>query len=603
MELWYATPMRLACWGPSPTVVHGDAVLVAPADSPYLYCFDRADGKMRWREPAQATRDSPFVDWFLGVANDGKRDVAIVTGRALRAHALKDGQFAWGARLSESALVHGRGALSETKVYVPTREGLETYSIPGEGRLLAPGVVPWPERSRPGNLLLSREVLVVAAGAGIPDAEGQVNPIQAFFAPEDLERAIEVRRQASPDDASLALEAADLARFLAHDARAEALYAEASKLAAAAADASVVERARQGVYLLWRERGDAAAGKPGRTGDARSAYEAALARAQTAAERVSVRLRLDRLLRDRGLESARLRNLEALAAEAEGERATFDPKEGDLPARAGARFLLAELHQRAGRAADAVRVLQDVIREDGDTTVGAELARARAQRTIDGILDDAGPLPYRPFELEAARRLEEASKGTDPAPFERVLAEFPNANAVPEALLGLAERQRASGAAPAAAASLRRFLGAYPGARGRRARARLARARARRRGLHGAGAGRAGGARAAAARRDVHARRDRLDGAHLRGGDARAAGSRDRAASPGAARPAARGALVPGRGRPGDGLALPGGRPDGRGRRRPADPGERRRRAGGGRPRHRPRAVAQDPLRSRAARP
>ncbi|HVG94984.1 MAG TPA: PQQ-binding-like beta-propeller repeat protein, partial [Planctomycetota bacterium] len=461
VELWYATPLRLPTWGPAPFVVHGDALLASPPDSPFLLCLDRADGKLRWRERSQATRDTVWTDHFLGVANDGQRDVAVVTGRDVRALDMRTGQFVWGTRLSGRGFVRGRGAVSRTRVYVPTTAGLEMCSLQNEGRLVPPGLLPWPQGAQPGNILLTREVLIVSGGYSGASADGVDRPVQAFFDPEDIERRIAARRRGEPTDPVPALEAADLWRLVGQDVRAEALYEEAARLATEAGAKEVAESAREGTYLLWRDRGDAA-GSADRGSEARSAYEAALARAARPAERVAVRLRLDRLLRARGLETARARNLEALATEAEGERARVPDWEGEVLVRPAARFLLAKVHHAAGRPADAVDALQAVLREDGRAVLGLEPAAARATRAIGELVREAGPGVYRRHEEEAAARLAKAAVGSDPAPFEAILALYPNSEAVREAMLGLADRQAAAGSIQAATTTLRRFLTSYP---------------------------------------------------------------------------------------------------------------------------------------------
>ena len=56
--------------------------------------------------------------------------------------------------------MRGRGAVTRSTAYVPTRTGLMRFSLSGEGRLL--GEDPWPEDVRPGNVLPLPRVLVVA---------------------------------------------------------------------------------------------------------------------------------------------------------------------------------------------------------------------------------------------------------------------------------------------------------------------------------------------------------------------------------------------------------------------------------------------------------
>ncbi|MBL9088606.1 MAG: PQQ-binding-like beta-propeller repeat protein, partial [Planctomycetia bacterium] len=461
VDLWYETPIRLSRWAPSPTVVRGDLVLAAPAESEHLLCFDRRDGRLAWRWAAEQD-GHPYVDHFVGVAPGGAAGLAIVTGATLRAVDLATGNPVWGNRFSSGARVRGRGAISGTRVYVPTTEGLDAFSLAGEGRLVAPSPMPWPEGAQPGNVLLTPRVLVVSGGQTLTDeGTGLGSPVQAFFAPDDIEREIAARRAAAPADPGPALESGDLWRLVGRDGRAEAAYDDARRLAEAAGDAAAAEHAREGLLLLDRERGDAALAAR-RTMDARSAYEAALARARTPAERVTLRLRLDRVFAEAGVEAARVRNLVALIAEAEGERAVFDPREGPVPARAAARFRLADLHRGAARVADAVDVLQEVLREDRDARFRGDPAPERAERWIATILAQTGPGAYVRHEAEAARRLEAAAGGDDPAPFEAILREFPNARAVPAALLGLASRELAAGRAADAAETLGRFLSAYP---------------------------------------------------------------------------------------------------------------------------------------------
>ncbi|MFO0933271.1 MAG: PQQ-binding-like beta-propeller repeat protein [Planctomycetota bacterium] len=461
VDLWYETPIRLSRWGPSPTVVRGDLVLVAPAESEHLLCFDRRDGRLAWRWAAEQD-GRPYVDHFLGVAPGGAAGLAVVTGATLRAVDLATGNPVWGNRFSSGARVRGRGAISGTRVYVPTTEGLDAFSLAGEGRLVAPSPMPWPEGAMPGNVLLTPLVLVVSAGQTLTDeGTGLASPVQAFFAPDDIEKEIATRRAAAPADPGPALETADLWRLVGRDVKAESAYEDARRLAEAAGDAAALERAREGLLLVDRERGDAALAAK-RTADARAAYEAALGRARTAAERVALRLRLDRVFAETGVEAARVRNLVALVAEAGDERAVFDPREGPVPARAAARFRLADLHRAAARVADAVDVLQDVLREDREARFRGDPAPDRAERWIATILAQTGPGAYLRHEAEAARRLEEAARGDDPAPFEAILREYPNARAVPAALLGLASREIAAGRAADAAETLGRFLSAYP---------------------------------------------------------------------------------------------------------------------------------------------
>lgn len=466
VQVWFTTPMRLPCWGPSAVVVHGDAVLAAPAEGPFLLCFERADGRLRWRERAEATKDSRNVDQFLGVVNDGKRDLAVVTHRVVKALLLSTGETLWHEALPASspsgdAWARGRGAISKTTVYVPTARGLSRWSLAAEG--LFQGEDPWPAGTRPGNVCLFPDSVIVAAGRYDEgdDAEESARPIQAFYDLREIEARLAARRAAGPNDPVVLLDEADLWRVMRQEARSEPLYEAGRRLAQAAGLATLVERGRRGLYLLRRARGDDLATQRKVT-DARAAFSSALQSAASVAERVEIRIRLDRLFASASLDGARVRNLESLVEEAADARDVLDPEEGDVPVRAAARFKLAEIHRAAGRAADAVDALQSVLEEDGEAVFTGESARARATREIAAILKDSGPEPYARHEREARKRLDAALLGTDLAPFERLLAAYPNASIVPGALLGQADRLAASGASADAAASYRRFLASYP---------------------------------------------------------------------------------------------------------------------------------------------
>src|SRR5262245_28715346 len=213
VELWYATPIRFAAFGPSPPIVHGDVVLAAPADGAHLLCFERADGRLRWRQASEADPrgQSEFLDYLVGVASDGTREVAVTTGRGVRALDMKTGKVAWEGRLEDPGDVpRGRAALTATAVLVSTQRGLARFSVGGEGRYL--GLEPWPEPADPGNVFPFPEVLVVA-GRGRTES-GTTGPIQGFFAWEDLEKALAARRAERPGEPGVLVESADVWRVV-----------------------------------------------------------------------------------------------------------------------------------------------------------------------------------------------------------------------------------------------------------------------------------------------------------------------------------------------------------------------------------------------------
>jgi outer membrane protein assembly factor BamB/tetratricopeptide (TPR) repeat protein len=462
VDLWWATPMRFADWGPAPVVVHGDAVLVAPSDSHYLWCFDRGTGKVRWRQGAESDgRSSDYLDQFLGVHDDGSRALAVLSSLD-RVYALdiRSGKRAWDSPSFERGEVpRGRGAVTGTSAWVSTTRGLLRFDLGGggrpAGRLLSRD--PWPDGAEPGNVLPFPEVLVVTTQGD----QGRRSAMQAFFSPEDLERTLKARKAAAPDDPENAFEVAELWRSVGDEKRAEAEYKEALRLATAAKNEAVATSARQGLQWVERSRGQVfvAQRKPA---EARAAFERALSYATGPGDRIAIRLMLDAVLASLRESAARVVNFEAIVREGESERAQFDLVDGEVPARAGALLAMAALLRSGDRPETAVDALQRLLELEGDATIGGETARARVRREIDAIVAVSGPTAYARHEAAAKARLAEAQDSGDPAAYERILDLWPNASTVPAALLGLAERQAVAGSHAAAAATLRRLVASYP---------------------------------------------------------------------------------------------------------------------------------------------
>ena len=473
VELWWATPMRFSDWGPAPVVVHGDAVLVAPADSEFLWCFDRASGRVRWREHAQSDgTQSDFVDQFLGVVDDGARATAVVTGRdSVRALDLRTGKLVWESPAFERGeSPRGRGALTQTSAWVSTSRSLLRFDLASEGKLVSRDL--WPEGAEPGNVLPFPEVLVVTSQGDV----GRRAAMQAFFSPEDLERTLAARKAASPSDPETSLQVAELWRSVGDEKRAQAEYEQALKLGAAAKDDGVLARAHQGLQWVERTRGQTAAAQH-RTAEARAAFDRALAHAEDPADRTEIRLMIDGLYAANPDVAARVANLEEIVREGEGRNAQFSLADGEVPARAGALLAIAGVLRAAGRPEGAVDALQRLLELEGDATVGPETGRVRARREIAAIVSESGPRAYAKHEEAARAKLAEAQASGDPAQYERILDLWPNATTVPAALLGLAERQAAVVPPTAAVATLRRLVATYPDhPLAPRALARLARA-------------------------------------------------------------------------------------------------------------------------------
>ncbi len=460
VQYWYTAPLRIPSVAPSPPAVRGDYVVVAPTDGTHLYAFDRRTGTMRWRKPYKPGSASGHAQYynkfvhFLGIVNDGKRDVVLTTDLTLHAYQLdsvdeRDGDpepvEVWAA-LAGSLVsgVVGQGAVAGDEVVVPTLGGMQRFSLSKEGKHL--GNHPWPENAEPGNLLPLERVLLVAAR----------EEVQWFYDWEDLERDVAKRRREHPDDPTILIEAAELyLRAGEETERSRKAFHEALRIAQRVAP-EFVKRAQRGLYLSWMlegERAEAVAAK------ASAAYREALQYAQSPVERIHARVRLHDVLQD--LPDERLANLEALIREAGDAEFVFDETAGPQRARTEGMFLLAQAYLDRGEVEPAVGVLQQVLAEAGDE-LDEDSARERARRTIDDIIASFGRAAYRKQEERAKELMRRAADADDVALLDRVIREYPNASTLPAALLARGESLIQNGQPSLAVPSLRRLLADQP---------------------------------------------------------------------------------------------------------------------------------------------
>ncbi len=449
VQLWYDAPVRTPKVAASPPVVVGDTLIVCPTDGLHVHAFDRRTGKLLWRQPYDTSEMAYDVtSHFLGVVNDGKRDVVLLTDYELRARDLRTGRIAWLGRFDPGEdRVIGRGAVAGDDILVPTREGLQRFSLKSDGAYR--GTVPWPEDSDRGNLLPLGRVLVVTGR----------QELQWFYDWAAIERDVQKRRQERPDDPTILLEAGEMyLRGGGETERARKAF-ELAREVARRAKPELEPRALEGLYDTWLLVGDQNAAFPD---EARTAYVKALGFAGKPEQRVRVRMRLERLLRSED-EKARIENLEALVEEAADALAVIDPSDGRVPARAAALLLLAEAHIDGRRPAKAIDVLQRVLKEEREAPLPEGTAGDLAQIAIAEILDDAGPSAYTTHERKARALLDRAIKEEDGDLLDRILEEYPNASVVTDALLERARRRLDAARPLEAAQALRRLLrGARP---------------------------------------------------------------------------------------------------------------------------------------------
>ena len=442
VEYWYEAPVRRPRVGPSPPMIHGDKLVLAPTDSLYLHVFNRHTGELVWRQRHDRREmRSRTLGQVLGIANDGKRDVVVVTDRAVRALDLKTGKTAWVGRfMPEAAEVRGRGMLAGDVAVVPTRAGLQRFSISAEGKFV--GRHPWPSGSASGNVLATGQALLVAAR----------DKLISFYEWEDIEANAERRLREHPDDPSALLEAGELYLRGRQIDRALDAFTRALPLAQKTGKAAII-RARLGLLNTWLTTSDLAEDAT----QALTAARKALAFADTRDQRIRVHLAMH------GLEAldlaTRIDNLQELARIAGDAEAVFDePERGREPVRALARLLIASMYRSGKRPANAIDALQDAIRDDAETVVRGETVTEQAQRTIDDIIRIHGRDVYKAHDA-AARAMYEAAKGDEGLEvLNRLLELYPNAGAVSDALGQRARRRMAKGEATGAADDLRRLI-------------------------------------------------------------------------------------------------------------------------------------------------
>ncbi|MDF1701315.1 MAG: PQQ-binding-like beta-propeller repeat protein [Planctomycetota bacterium] len=449
VQLWYDAPIRAPRHAPSPPIVYGEHLIIAPTDGQHVHVFDKRTGALSWRKPyARGQLAYGVQGQLLGVVHDGRRDVVLLTDSELRARALSDGSTLWRGRFDpEGDRVVGRGAVAGGDVLVPTSGGLQRFSLAGDGAYK--GTHEWPEGAAPGNLLPLPRVLVVTTRSDI----------QWFYDWAAIEREVAKRRRENPDDPTILLEAGEMyLRGGGEIERALAAFQEARRVAERSAP-ELVGRAEQGLYATYLTEGDQRVGAFAQ--QAIVSYRKALVHAGDAEERVLARIRIHRALKDADT-AARVKNLEALVEEAEDAFGRFEVVSEPVPAAAAALLELARLHLATDRPAEAIDALQRILLEQPDAAFPTGPARDIARDTIGDILKRVGPMPYRRHEQRAKAILTKARQDGDSALIEKLLRDYPNAAVVSDALLERARGLVAAEQPLEAARYLQRLLRSTP---------------------------------------------------------------------------------------------------------------------------------------------
>jgi len=341
---WRRAGSMATVWRNGPPIVHEDALLAAPYDSPHLMAFDARSGALRWSmrqtrlclaaDPTGRTRE---VNQLLGV----REGLLVLGGERVAAFEAATGSLASQppARLAWAFPAVGADGLANRWLPAPVLSG-RSVLVPDDrelveldlvtGRRLA--LLPWPTsdgRRLDGNLLVDDGAFFIVDGSGA----------RGYFEWEGLVERARARLAEAPGDAAATLRLASLltrrARSL-HARRREARdLVEAGRLLGegrALLDGLEEPEGRDAaLHSLLRVRADVAraAMDPAR---ARVDLEEALVLAPDSTAAAETRIALQEVLRDRDREG-RLAVLRAIVREDVRERVTvavLRPASGEL---------------------------------------------------------------------------------------------------------------------------------------------------------------------------------------------------------------------------------------------------------------------------------
>ncbi|MEK7467822.1 MAG: PQQ-binding-like beta-propeller repeat protein [Planctomycetota bacterium] len=378
-------------------------VVVAPMDSPFLFCLSAEDGEMHWQwpKPANLRENDPDCRYIIGV----REGVIYLSGESVVAIELKGYKRVWPDRLELDSPPSGRGLVASDGVYIPLRTGLLRLGFrdPSVGKQFWR----WPTAGMAGHVMFVDQAVVTAGNS----------MLTVCYDPAKAKAFLEAEILKNPGSAYLRYRLAICLQAMGDTERAEATLKQALDLAEKRGDEASMAVAESCRRTLFRSRLTAAAAMLRKSDGARRAaeeYEKARPYASTEGEW-----------------------LELLFASAQARRA-------------------------AGDLAGAVAVLQEVIAKHGDQTRdGGDVARLDARRSIDAILA-SGREPYAAAEQEAAGLLARARKDNDPALFEDLLKRFPNSLAAEDASYGAGHARFAASDWPGACDALQKFLKEHP---------------------------------------------------------------------------------------------------------------------------------------------
>ncbi len=388
----YGAPL---CWD--------EKLICDPLDNENVVVLDRGTGEVLRRID---TGSLGHHTQLLGVLDD----TLFAAGRSLVAWDLVANEARWTFSLDAGQAQLGRGQLTRTHVYLPTREGL--LRVPLSGGTVEPH--PWPEDAVGGNVLVRDDVVVVAGSDRITG-----------YAPKDEAYVrLRARIDAAPDDPMPLLDFAEVAFRVGDRDMAIELMDRAVDIGGGFARiVDPLVRAR--LFRDFLQFGDKAL--TGETADAE------------------------------------------LALKMYKQAAQCPP---DADAHVEYRLRLAEALTLTHRFADAIEQYQQIIADAGlrrrmtippdpketDPTPAGQWA----EQQIDVLLKNHGREPYARFERTAQNMLQAGLEHRDLEAIERVIDAYPNALAARQALMVKADLLEQSGQHRRAVRALLQILNRNP---------------------------------------------------------------------------------------------------------------------------------------------
>lgn len=402
----------------NPAIVHDGLVIVAPSDASSIFAFDADSGRLVWK--TEPIADEVKLSHLLGVA----KGRLVATGDRVLLFDIRTGKLVSTWPDSGRALEgYGRGLLAGSRIYWPTRNEIQVLDQ-RTGVLSEPPIKLMEfYRTSGGNLVAADGYLIVAQGDALVVFCQNSRLIDRYR--DEIAR--------SPERAETYYRLARAAEAVGRQELALESYALATKKARNAETidgVALVDAARDHQFhLLTRIAGEAR--------------------------------------RDKKLGEA----LKGLELAARIGRSDTD--------RLNARLLLAEVQLEAGRPADSVKILEQILdderlrgltvaTEDGRRAIRADLLIADR---LTGIVRERGREVYAPFDRRAGELYERGRREQDPRLLDEVSRIYPVSEVVPDALLALGEMHEAAGRMAPAAQAYKRLLALASASEAARARA------------------------------------------------------------------------------------------------------------------------------------